>query len=112
MTLKVKFEEYVSKSIKEIDFEKMFTDINDKNEYVPSELIAAIKLTIYWLEIKGTLRPDDTSVLSYYIEIISGEHKGRQTPPEKAELLYLVTRLSTRLSETDAAQARRNSPCS
>lgn len=83
------FNDMVSKEILDINFDNIYKDIYDKNEYVPQTLITILLLTIYHLESEKRLTPDISTLLTYYIK----QFQSKDPQVHKYELLYITYKL-------------------
>lgn len=81
------FYNYIKNELNNIDFKKIYSDILNNNLYKPTDLINAIYLIIYLLEHDKHLKPETTSVLNYYLNILVNDKIN------KYQLLYITQML-------------------
>lgn len=101
------FPDYVANEIKDINFEKIYLDIYEKEEYIPTTLINCIQLTIYHLEFTKKLKHEDLATLSFYLSVITGQHETKKSL-SKIELLYLIYKLDTLTTTTRTSTDKLN----
>lgn len=84
-----KFLKLISSEIDDTNFDSIYDKIEESNVYDPIQIKKIIQYTIYNLEIKKKLNPENGGCLNYHLDVLRGSNENRKEL-DKIELLYIV----------------------
>lgn len=93
------FPKWLETQIKEIPFDLIYKNIL-VGEYIPSDIVDMMQLTMYHLELNQKLNPMLIGCFSFYLDILYGCHKQRKELTRN-ELLYVVYRCKHELDKCE-----------
>lgn len=90
-----KFNDYIEKEIKDINFMGLYDSLNETETYQVNRLVEVIRYVSYYLENKKRLNPSLGEFFAYHIAVLKGEvplSKYSQSIKqfEKIEILNLI----------------------